>query len=128
MTQQVEEIAEGDTGVTVEGTEFADETGQLARALDLQFAHVRQRLTLRVARITQQRGGGAVRGFQVLGVEACQRRHLQLFAQQPGAQGGVELPLGTRRARSRRLRHAAGSVRWIWEGSTSDRSWRASAV
>ena len=40
-----------------------------------QRAHVRQRLALRVLGIAQQRGGGGLRGAQVLRVEAGQRGH-----------------------------------------------------
>jgi hypothetical protein len=67
---------------------------QLAGALDLQRAHVCQRLALRVLGVGEQGGGGGVGAAQLLRIEAGEARHAELRAQLALAERGVELPGG----------------------------------
>jgi hypothetical protein len=81
---------------------------QLAAALHVQCAYMRQRPALRVLGKGQQCGGGGMRQRQVLRVQAGQVRDAQLLAQFAYAERGVELPGRTLRQGSARSGHGGG--------------------
>ena len=67
-----------------------------------------QRLALGVLGKAQQRGGSGLGRRQVLGVEALQRGHFEQRAELAQAQRGVELPVGSMRARGAVLLQRSG--------------------